>query len=171
MARRRHRPASPESAGASGPDWDPVAGLIGLGLRNCMARQRGSNARALRSVEHLYVGMMGLVQAQCVLCEIDAWSTCLGRHAARKIELACLDCPHLSRDEHIAVAMVAAAQYEACPAMQMCAQALLGSDDTAAVLKSTRRVADVLMQVDLILQPDTPAYAMARSPEPSGRLH
>lgn len=55
--------------------------------------------------------------------------------------------------------------------MQMCAQALLGSDDTAAVLKSTRRVADVLMQVDLILQPDTPAYAMARSPEPSGRLH
>jgi len=112
---RRRGPAEPHAP------TDPVAQLVGFGFRGCLRTIRNRDREAGAGVWRRYCGVMGAIQAQCVLAELEAWTDSVYRSAERAIRLECMRCPPLSRDERLAVSVVAAAQHGSCPAMRACA--------------------------------------------------
>jgi hypothetical protein len=74
-----------------------------------------------------------------------AWGLAVAVQSARPLVVLPLDSVDFSRDEGLAVALVAAVQHPHCPALRSCAFALLGTDEIDRVLTTTAALADDLV--------------------------
>ncbi len=132
---------------------DPLVDLVGFGFRGWFAGLAEDNHHAIAAVTGRYCGLLGLVQGQCVLAELQAWTQAVRRCARRPICLHALRCAQLSADERLAATIVAAAQHRACPAMRACGYALVETSDLGPMLECAERFADVLAQTEQFLNP------------------
>lgn len=70
-----------------------------------------------------------------------SWGLAIECTAVRPLVVLPLTCEGLSRDECLAVSLVAAAQHQHCPALRACAAALLGTADDGRVFETSRILA------------------------------
>ena len=64
-----------------------------------------------------------------------------------------VDCDRFCRDECVAIAMIAACQHNACPAMRACAFALLGCSMIDEVVEGAENFAATMRGADQVLSP------------------
>jgi len=166
MAKRNPRVG--QTANVRTEHHDPVADILGFGFRGWLTGLRNQDIRAWQAVWSRYVGVMGTVQARVALTELECWTRCIHRSSCRTIELECLNCPHLSRDERLAVSVVAAAQHGTCPAMRACAFSLMETSQIDPMIERAERVANVLIATDHVLAPWTVANAFEAGSEIDG---
>lgn len=166
MAKRN--PKAGRTAPVPTEHHDPVADILGFGFRGWLTGLRDCDISAWQAVWSRYAGVMGTVQARAALTELECWTRCVHRSSCRRIELECLTCPNLSRDERLAVSVVAAAQHGTCPAMRACAFSLMETSDIDPMIERAVRVADVLIATDHVLAPWTVANAFEAGAEIDG---
>ncbi|HEX5959062.1 MAG TPA: hypothetical protein VFY92_10475, partial [Hyphomicrobiaceae bacterium] len=81
-------------------------------------------------------------------------------HAQRELVTAANNCPRFCHDECVAIAMIAACQHHACPAMRACAFALLGCSMIEEVVEVAEGFAQAMRTANQVL---SPASAQAAS--------
>ena len=83
--------------------------------------------------------------------EFTGWALAIEASAVRAVSLRPIDSLDLCSDERLAAALVAACQYDECPALRSCAAALLGSENVGRTLGATRIVAKTLRASQFML--------------------
>ena len=153
-------------------EWcDPVAGLVRYGLRGWMLGAQSADLRFWEAVWNRYCGLMGPVQARCVVTELEGWTRKIDQTACRKIHVECLNCDGHTNDEQLAVSIIAAAQHGTCPAMRACAFALLDNANVDPMLDHAQSFAEALKQSDQVLAPWSVCSAFARPMPGPSRMH
>ena len=89
--------------------------------------------------------------------EFTGWALAIQASAVRTVSLHPVDRKDLCGDERLAAALVAACQYQECPALCMCAATLLGSQNIGRTLSATRTVAETLRASKFMLMADETA--------------
>jgi hypothetical protein len=87
---------------------------------------------------------LGLTAARDVCCDFSQWVRLLSEHARRDLHVLEPTSRCFCRDECIAMALVAAHQNQACPALQICAITLLGCQPRDDLTIRTGALADKL---------------------------
>ncbi len=118
--------------------------LVGLGFRGWMHGLETGDLNHWAGVCRRFTATMGKPHASESLARLADWVTTLERTRARRITVAPPGCERLCRDECIAVAVIAAAQREPCPAMRACAYALVGSANIDPMISEAERFAAAL---------------------------
>lgn len=139
--------------------------LIGFGFRCWLSGYRESGADAWQVCWHGFCQELGCAGARRAVTDLSAWVNCIRHKSLRRIELLPNHCPSFSRDECLAVTMVAASEHRHCPALQICAQLLLGAADVAPVMEQAHRFRLTLESCGVDLSHELV------SPIPSRRLH
>lgn len=100
-----------------------------------------------------YCKALGPKEARPVLTDLACWVRAIRDAACRSIEVYPAQCTGFCRDERVAISMVAACQYGACPAMRACAYALLESYTIDDVVEGATCLAARLKACNRILSP------------------
>ncbi len=82
-----------------------------------------------------------------------AWTLAVQCDAVRPIVTLPLASQGFSRDECMAVSLVAACQHARCPGLRACASALIGTEDSGRALVATSELASYLLSKDKRLSP------------------
>ena len=77
------------------------------------------------------------------------------------------DCDGFCRDECVAIAMIAACQHNACPAMRACAFALLGCSMIDEVVQGAESFAETMRGADQVLLAGLRAWIVAADAMPA----
>ncbi len=96
-------------------------------------------------------GMFGVAAARDICRDVSHWVRILLDHSKRDLEVLQPDNPCFGRDECVAMALVAAHQHQACPALQVCALTLLACENRSDIGRSSLAVADRLTRVNHVL--------------------
>jgi hypothetical protein len=120
--------------------------LVGYGFRGWIGGLRDGDLDRLSLVFDDYQTTLGTRGAERVLDKLAAWVRVINRTAARPIDVRPMSCKRFCRDECMAVAIVAAAQYETCPAMRACAFTLLGTSEVNGMLGCAEALAGALKE-------------------------
>jgi hypothetical protein len=147
------------------PEW-----IVGLGFRCSITCIRASDPGCARQA----CAVLGsAVEARAMpvslVTSFSAWAMAVEATAERHIAVLPAGASGLCRDECLAIALVAACQYGACPALQACAFALLGSSDLGRAIAATQNVAHALLGARCRLDADG-IVDLARI-DPQGRVH
>lgn len=118
--------------------------LVGMGFRCWLSGYQDGTIENWQTCWNYYCRELGNRHAREAITELSSWVNAVHCHAARNIELRPASCVGFCRDECLAVSLVAASRHGACPAMQACAQALLGADKIEPVLKTASHFAITL---------------------------
>src|SRR5690606_16772501 len=102
-----------------------------------------------------YSEQLGVAGAQTVMSGLATWVRSIEASASRGIRTAPLGCSRFCRDERAAIAMIAASQHSACPALRSCAFALLGCSMIDGVVESADLLASRLKSLDKVLSPQS----------------
>lgn len=127
--------------------------LVGLGFRYWMLGRRTGEIGHWERTWSLYSGMFGLCGARLAVGSLSCWVNSLGKSSRRQIDLCPVDCGEFSRDECLAVSMVAACQHDTCPAIRACAFALIETSLIDRVVDDARTFADTLSGLEQRLSP------------------
>lgn len=130
--------------GSSPRTMSDGARLVGYGFRGWLGGLRDGDVDRLQVVFDKYRGTLGADGAQRALDKLAAWVRVINRTAARPIDVRPMSCARFCQDECMAVAIVAAAQHDTCPAMRACAFTLLGTSEVNAMLGCAEAFAGIL---------------------------
>lgn len=123
--------------------------LVGMGFRCWLSGYQDGTIENWQACWTYYSRELGSRHAREAITELSSWVNAVHSHAVRRIELRPANCPGFCRDECLAVSLVAASRHGACPAMQACAQALLGAEQIEPVLKTASHFAITLETVGI----------------------
>ena len=87
------------------------------------------------------------------MTDLSGWVRAVNLHAQRPLEAPAVDCDGFCRDECVAIAMIAACQHNACPAMRACAFSLLGCSMIDEVVQGAESFAATMRGADQVLLP------------------
>ncbi len=125
--------------------------LVGLGFRYWMAGYQKNDIGFWKTSWDFYTKQLGALGAKSVVTELAYWVQTVNSSTARDIEIA-PDCSQFCRDECMAISLIAACQQKhACPALQACAQALIGDCELDCVIEASEGFAYELANHDLVL--------------------
>ncbi|MBX9925307.1 MAG: hypothetical protein K2Y05_03025 [Hyphomicrobiaceae bacterium] len=123
--------------------------LVGFGFRCAMACVSSAEEHdAATACDALNAGLCRYGLTQAATDGFLAWTLAVQCDAARPIVTLPIPSAGFSRDECLAVSLVAACQHPACPALRACAGALLGTQDNARALAATSELATYLLASD-----------------------
>ncbi|KAB2911379.1 MAG: hypothetical protein F9K29_22725 [Hyphomicrobiaceae bacterium] len=147
------------------PDFAGPERLVGLGFRYWLAGFRTGDISCWERAWCAYSNALGAAAAKGALTDLSCWVRAINRHAQRDLETAAVDCDRFCRDECVAIAMIAACQHNACPAMRACAFSLLGCSMIDEVVQGAENFAATMRGADQVLLPSfahgAPLLAMA----------
>lgn len=142
-----------ERATPMGIDLDPAERLVGLGFRLWMNGFRTGDIGCWERAWKAYSSSLGPACAKGAVTDLACWVKAISRHARRDLETRSIDCETFCRDECVAIAMIAACQHEACPAMRACAFSLLGCSMIDEVVRGAETFAATMRGADQVLRP------------------
>lgn len=167
------RPAAENSSGrVYTPRLTEAEKLVGLGFRSWMAGYQTGDISCWELAWATYANALGPKKAQPVLTDLACWVRAIRDASCRSIEVYPAQCTGFCRDECMAIAMVAASQHNACPAMRACAYALLESSTIDDVIEGAMCLGATLKGCDRILSATAICDDMALAHvQTSGRAH
>jgi hypothetical protein len=130
--------------------------LVGLGFRYWLTGFRTGDLACWERTWNTYAHVLGACGAKGAVTDLSCWVRAISRHARRDLETAAVDCENFCRDECVAIAMIAACQHNACPAMRACAFSLLGCAMIDEVVQGAEMFAATMRKAEQVLKP---AYA------------
>lgn len=142
--------------------------LVGVGFRCWMTGLDTGDIDCWQSAFNEFAGSVGIDKAKVLMPGLSNWVKAVRSSAQRPIEIAPRSCAKFCRDECLAIAMVAACQHSACPALKACAFALIGSSEVNRALNAAEEFACSLRRADQILSPGSICNAAGLMPQ--GRL-
>ena len=151
---RNGRPSRDTATGAAAVLSAPER-LVGVGFRCWLAGYQTSDIGCWEVAWHEYARAVGPRAAKPLMTELACWVRAVQDSAERRIEVYPAQCRRFCRDECLAISMVAACQYCACPAFRACAVALLGSDEIDEAMEGAEEFALRLREADQLLSPGT----------------
>ena len=160
-SKRPHR-ASADSDGALAPgrDFPGPERLVGFGFRLWLNGFRTGDISNWERAWSAYAGTIGAAAAKTAVGQLSCWVRAIDCNAQRELKTASNDCAQFCQDECVAIAMIAACQHNACPAMRACAFALLGCSMIEEVVEGADNFAHAMRDARQIL---SPASAQAAS--------
>lgn len=149
------------SARAAPPEisFDTAERLVGLGFRLWLNGFRTGDISCWERAWQAYAACLGPGCAKGAVTDLACWVKAISRHARRDLETRTIDCDSFCRDECVAIAMIAACQHNACPAMRACAFSLLGCSMIDEVVEGAENFAATMRQADQVLRPSFVAGA------------
>lgn len=165
---RAGRPApSLPSAGLPEPER-----LVGLGFRAWVNGYQTGDIACWEEAWAMYSNVLGPQEARPALSDLASWVRAIRRASCRAIKVHPARCSGFCHDECMAIAMVAASQHKACPALRACAWALLESSAIDDVVEGAECLGERLRKCDRILSPNSICGAVSLCPlRPKGRAH
>jgi hypothetical protein len=165
------------SAAVLGDDTLPIAAiaeaerLVGLGFRYWLNGFRTGDIGCWEKAWDAYAGSLGPTLAKGAVTDLARWVRSIDRHAQRRPETLATDCDCFCRDECVAIAMIAACQHNACPAMRACAFSLLGCSLIEDVVSGATSFAATMRGAKQVLPPcyTTDACLLAMAPATAAR--
>ena len=166
--RARPRLACPTAARLmAGPER-----LVALGFRYWTLGCRCGDIHAWGRAFRVYSGKLGNREARLAVSGLSSWVACVNASARREICVAAADQREFCRDECLAVAMIAACQHAACPALKACAFSLVEASQLDEVMVETESFATILRSLKQTLSPACLALATELADVPQRRhLH
>lgn len=150
-------PSPPSGRGMSPAD------LVGLSFRDWML---GFAAQDLRHWENGWCRLsseLDVSAARAIASEIEPWVRSIAASTNRAIAIGPVGCATLCPDECLAVAMVAACQFQVCPAIEACAMALTGQGHVAETIQCATSLGLVLRASGQVLSTDALGRVAPRS--------
>lgn len=146
--------------------------LVGLGFRSWLAGYQTGDISCWEEAWSIFSNALGPKQARSAVTDLACWVRAIRNCSCRQIEIYPGQCAGFCRDECMAIAMVAASQHGACPAMRACAWALLQTSAIDDVVEGAECLGARLKSCDKILSPASICEAVAHCPaRASGRPH
>lgn len=127
--------------------------LVGLGFRYWLTGFRTGDISCWEKAWSAYSSALGPTFAKDAITDLSCWVRAISRHARRDLETANVDCDRFCRDECVAIAMIAACQHNACPAMRACAFSLLGCSMIDEVVHGAETFATTMREAEQVLRP------------------
>lgn len=153
------------AASVGSPDigFERAERLVGLGFRLWLNGFRTGDISCWERAWQAYSNSLGPNCAKGAVTDLACWVKAISRHARRDLETSAVDCDSFCRDECVAIAMIAACQHDACPAMRACAFSLLGCSMIDEVVRGAENFAATMRGADQVLRPSfaTGAVLMA----------
>jgi hypothetical protein len=137
----------------------PVGGLqeperlVGFGYRFWLNGFRTGDISNWEKAWSTYANTIGATAAKTAVGQLSCWVRAIDCHAQRELKTSPNNCARFCHDECVAIAMIAACQHHACPAMRACAFALLGCSMIEEVVDVAESFAQALRDADQILSP------------------
>lgn len=125
--------------------------LVGIGFRGWMAGYLNGDISCWEQVWNTYSSELGPSAAKSAITELGSWVRQVRQLSLREIEVYPLGCSRFCHDERIAISLIAAIQHDHCPALQVCASALLGNSDVEPMLDQAADFALKLKEIDQML--------------------
>jgi hypothetical protein len=152
------RRISATASGFAAPATSPIElgdseRLVGLGFRLWLVGLKTGDIRYWEQTWCAYTAAMGATAAKSAVRDLSCWVRAIRQRSQRDLETAAAGCDGFCRDECVAIAMIAACQHEACPAMRACAFALLGCSMIDEVVSVAESFAHTLQVADRVLSP------------------
>lgn len=138
--------------------------LVGVGFRCWMSGLDSGDIDCWQTAFSEYAGCVGIDNAKALMPGLSNWVRAVRCSAQRSIETAPPSCGAFCRDECLAIAMVAACQHSACPALKACAFALIGCSEVNDALSAAESFALSLRRADQVLSPMSICNAAAFMP-------
>ena len=145
--------------------------LIGMGFRCWLAGFQSGDIQCWELAWKHYAEELGAQCAKTIVSDLSVWVRAVRNAAAREIEVYPAGCSGFCRDECMAIAMVAAAQQNACPALKACAFALLETDELDDVVDMTSTFANTLQTEGIVLSANSLALSPAIDPGMRSQPH
>lgn len=176
------RPSKPTASAAAPFHSDPGAltavasasgaeQLVGLGFRYWLTGFRTGDLGCWERAWNAYAHALGACGAKGAITDLSCWVRAISRHARRDLETGTVDCANFCRDECVAIAMIAACQHNACPAMRACAFSLLGCAMIDEVVEGAETFAATMRKAEQVLQPSfAPAATLSALAAPTPAL-
>ncbi len=136
---------------ATAPIFAGPERLVGLGFRYWLDGYRSGDISSWEKAWCTYSSVMGAAAAKSAVSELSCWVRTIHNHSHRPLETSAADCASFCRDECVAIAMIAACQHHACPAMRACAFALLGCSLIDEVVNVAESFAETMRGADQVL--------------------
>lgn len=146
------------------PGYREPERLVGLGFRAWLAGYQTGDISLWEGAWSIFSSSLGTRQARPALTDLACWVRAIRNSTCRKIEVYPGQCTGFCRDECMAIAMVAASQHGACPALRACAWALLESSTIDEVVEGAACLGARLKSCDKVLSPESIAGAAALHP-------
>jgi hypothetical protein len=127
--------------------------LVGFGFRFWLNGFRTGDISNWEMAWSTYANTIGATAAKAAVGQLSCWVRAIDCHAQRQLETSPNNCARFCHDECVAIAMIAACQHHACPAMRACAFALLGCSMIEEVVEVADGFAQALRDADQILSP------------------
>lgn len=137
--------------------------LVGLGFRYWLTGYRTGDISCWEKAWGTYAEALGPLGAKVALTDLANWVRAISLNSCRKLETAAVDCDRFCRDECVAIAMIAACQHNACPAMRACAFSLLGCSMIEDVVRGAETFACTMRDAEQVLQPSSAGEAALMS--------
>ncbi|HEX5999010.1 MAG TPA: hypothetical protein VFZ16_06400 [Hyphomicrobiaceae bacterium] len=134
--------------------------LVGHGFRLWLNGYRTGDISNWEEAWSTYAATIGAPAARTAVGQLSSWVRAIDSHAQRELVTAANNCPRFCHDECVAIAMIAACQHHACPAMRACAFALLGCSMIEEVVEVAEGFAQAMRTANQVL---SPASAQAAS--------
>lgn len=138
---------------APAPGFAGPERLVGLGFRLWLNGFRTGDISCWERAWCAYSSAMGAQAAKSAVGDLSCWVRAINNHTQRDLETSAADCAQFCRDECVAIAMIAACQHHACPAMRVCAFALLGCSMIDEVVEVAESFAKTMRGADQVLAP------------------
>jgi hypothetical protein len=127
--------------------------LVGFGFRLWLNGFRTGDISSWEKAWCAYAGTIGATAAKTAVGDLSSWVGAINCYAQRELETSSDTCARFCRDECVAIAMIAACQHHACPAMRACAFALLGCSMIDEVVEVAESFAKTLRSAEQVLSP------------------
>jgi hypothetical protein len=125
--------------------------FVGTGFRFWLTGLRTGDLTHWERAFAATTNFLGVETARDVCRDFSQWVRVLNEHSRRDLKALEPDSPCFCRDECVAMAVVAAYQHKACPALQACALTLLECDPHGDINELSGSLADRLAAADHIL--------------------
>lgn len=146
--------------------------LVALGFRFWTLGCKRGDIHAWERAFSVYSCKLGNREARLAVSGLSSWVACVNASARREICVAAADQREFCRDECLAVAMIAACQHDACPALKACAFSLVEASMVDEVMTETESFATILRSLKQTLSPACIALAAELAEIPHRRhLH
>jgi hypothetical protein len=162
LSNKRLPRSSAGHGGALAPvlDFQGPERLVGFGFRLWLNGFRTGDISNWEKAWAAYAGTIGAAAAKTAVGQLSCWVRAIDATAQRELKTAPNDCARFCHDECVAIAMIAACQHHACPAMRACAFALLGCSMIEEVVEVADNFAQAMRDARQVL---SPASAQAAS--------
>lgn len=164
--------ASELAAAVQPPSFREPERLVGLGFRAWLAGYQTGDIACWEQAWAIYSNALGPTQARPAVTDLACWVRAIRNATCRRIEVYPGQCAGFCRDECMVIAMVAASQHGACPALRACAWALLESSTIDEVVEGAESLGATLRSCDRVLSPAAICQVAALCPlRPQGRAN